>query len=248
MDANIYGHIYLITNIVNGKVYVGQTVLSQKEKINEYRSSASRKRKDRPIILAMNKYGFDSFIFEFIDSAYSQSELDEKERLYIASHDSTRKKIGYNVETGGIRGKTTSNEVRGKLSQIMKEKYASGQMTPPMLGKTLSLEARQKISDAQKRRPPQIITELTRQKQSAVRKGWCSNPKCYRPVLCVETGERFMTIREAAKAIGLSFRAAANIGSAAKGRIKTAYGHTWKYLTESPWTNNDIQQLTLQGT
>lgn len=241
MSHDIYGSIYLITNRVNGKIYIGQTKLSQKAKTVEYKTSSrgslSRYRKDRPIICAMKKYGFNNFEFAFIDTASSQGELDLKERSHIEQRKSTDRHTGYNVENGGIRGKVTPRVMRDRISATLKAMHRDGMIVSPMRGRRHSEETRAKMRKAHSAidQSNRVVTNETRQKQSKVRKGWCSNPRCYRPVMCIETGQVFPTIRAAGIAMNLPKGAHTNIGSAAAARIKTAYGYTWKYMTESPW-------------
>lgn len=241
MVNTIYGSIYLLRNKINNKIYIGQTTLSMEKKISEYKNRGKGSIcRDRPIVSAIRKHSFDNFEFSFIDSAASQEELDSKERYYISVYQSNKRDVGYNVESGGIRGKFVHDDTKHKISQTLKRKYKTGEMVPPMLGKILSQESIQKIRESMKGRVMPPVSEATKQKQSNSRKGWCSNPKCYRPILCVETGQEFETIRKAAIALNLPPNAPSNITLATQRKIKSAYGYTWKYLTESPWKKEVI--------
>lgn len=91
-------YIYLITNQVNNKKYVGIT--------NDYKKRwMNHKCNNNPtmaIAKAIKKYGVDNFKFELIESNVPIELIDEKEIYYInlfQSHVSTGK--GYNISKGG---------------------------------------------------------------------------------------------------------------------------------------------------
>ena len=66
--------IYKITNLINGKVYIGQTTRTLEERMNEhYRKS------DIVVDKAIQKYGRENFSTEVVDDADSIEELNEKE-------------------------------------------------------------------------------------------------------------------------------------------------------------------------
>jgi len=104
MEKIIYGIIYKCTNLVNGKVYIGQTVRSLKERIKDHIQSS--KNPKSVFHYAIKKYG-DNFSWDIIDSAIDKEELDYKEKYWInqyKSYASTHK--GYNVHEGGTGGNT----------------------------------------------------------------------------------------------------------------------------------------------
>ena len=62
-------HIYCITNLINGKIYIGQTV-QQNSKMRWYAHLADARRGKKSYLLdSIRKYGKDSFAWEVIDSA-----------------------------------------------------------------------------------------------------------------------------------------------------------------------------------
>ena len=118
-----YGIIYKCTNLINGKIYIGQTrkQLNERRKTHEYEMNGKSK---RPFIKALEKYGKENFKWEIIDSAISGEELNFKEDLYISlflSYCNTG--LGYNVARGGYlnpnEGKTQKElkEIRKKQSE-----------------------------------------------------------------------------------------------------------------------------------
>lgn len=108
----IYGYIYILTNKINNKKYVGQTTQTFNkryyfkgigaERIYERHSYMKRKKLsyNKHLLSAFEKYGLDNFIVEEeFDVAYSKDELDDKEKYYIKLFDSFNN--GYNKTTGG---------------------------------------------------------------------------------------------------------------------------------------------------
>jgi group I intron endonuclease len=73
MNNKKYGVIYKITNIVNGKCYIGQTIKTIKQRFNKHFYLSKQKIPITAISKAIKKYGKENFIIEEIDYA-----IDEK--------------------------------------------------------------------------------------------------------------------------------------------------------------------------
>ncbi len=115
-------HIYKITNLVNGKVYVGQTKDTYLKRFHGHKRDARTNRKTCSPVLkrAIQKYGESQFVCELLDSsAQTHEELDRLEIAYIAQLDCLVPK-GYNVTTGG-RGIVLPPEVCAALRQQSKK-------------------------------------------------------------------------------------------------------------------------------
>ena len=112
----MYGIIYKITNLVNNKVYIGQTVHTVKERYN----GSIAYTKNIPLRNAIKKYGIENFkVTEPLSTAETKEELDEKEQIFIALYDSNNKEHGYNVLSGGHNGKH-SPESRKKIGDAQR--------------------------------------------------------------------------------------------------------------------------------
>ena len=109
----MYGYIYLTTNLVNGKIYIGQHIAQEFEP-NKYIGSGILLKK------AIKKYGKDNFKNELLCECLSQSELDEKEIYFISKFDSQNPEIGYNLCAGGV-DKTNRNLV--SINNGIEEKH-----------------------------------------------------------------------------------------------------------------------------
>lgn len=108
--------IYKITNSMNDKVYIGQTIRTIESRFARHINDAFGHVNSRlKLHRAMRKYGSDKFSIEKIDEATSQNELNEKEQYWIAKYDSM--KHGYNMTEGGDGG----NTYKGRTKSQMKE-------------------------------------------------------------------------------------------------------------------------------
>lgn len=98
--------IYKITNLVNGKVYVGQTVYSLTERFEQHiRESKKTRTVNRPLYRAFAKYGIENFSISELESGeFDQLELNNKEQYWIEklnSYCGNKNSNGYNATKGG---------------------------------------------------------------------------------------------------------------------------------------------------
>lgn len=113
-----YGIIYLITNKVNGKIYVGQTTKSSSERWKQHCVSSNCKK----LHSAIKKYGVDSFTISEIYTSFSKEDLDNQEIYWISHLNAMDKNFGYNLKSGGSNG-INSEEVRKKIGISLKKRY-----------------------------------------------------------------------------------------------------------------------------
>ena len=92
------GCIYLITNPINGKVYVGQT-LDYKNRMSAHKYSS--KNPKYYFSRAIHKYGWENFTKEILIDDVPNEDLDNLEINYIAFYDSFNREKGYNETKGG---------------------------------------------------------------------------------------------------------------------------------------------------
>jgi group I intron endonuclease len=96
--------IYKITNIKNGKSYIGKTEYSLEHRWKRHLSTARNGSKFR-FHSAIRKYGEDCWNLSVIESYETQDSnlINEKERHFIKLFESDTKK-GYNATSGGTGG------------------------------------------------------------------------------------------------------------------------------------------------
>ena len=106
--------IYKITNLVNGKCYIGQTINTV-----EHRWAGHCRSSGCPALAkAIAKYGKDNFIYYAIDTTSSLEELDRLECYWIKRFNSIAP-FGYNLTSGGQEGRFISDEAIAKFSKSL---------------------------------------------------------------------------------------------------------------------------------
>lgn len=90
--------IYQIRNLINNKVYIGQTVNEKRRRANHLFLLRTNQHHSIKLQNAYNKYGENNFVFEILEEC-SKEELNEKELYYIQIKNSYNN--GYNCNLGG---------------------------------------------------------------------------------------------------------------------------------------------------
>lgn len=177
--------IYVVTNSINSKVYVGQTVQSLEKRWNTH------KYKGNALYNAIKKHGFENFTITQVDSAESLEELNAKEIDWIVKLNCLAPN-GYNLRMGGDGGGSPSEETRVKIGLAGKGRKKtdewkaemslrnSGENNPMFgvrinIGRVASKETRKKISESQlgKKKSPEAVKKGadTRRGKSIASKG-----------------------------------------------------------------------------
>lgn len=135
-----YFYIYKTTNLVNGKIYIGQrgSECIPEEDV-EYIGSGAL------FWNAVNKHGWQNFRKEIIEKCL-EAELNDREIYWIAFFKSKDKAVGYNLTDGGkaTRGYNHKDSTKEKLSKSKIGKPS------PRKGIPLLESSKQKISLANK--------------------------------------------------------------------------------------------------
>lgn len=247
------GVIYSYTS-PSGKIYVGQTLILQRKRIDKHKHEAITKHCDTPFGCAIRKYGWDTIkasyaVIETVEAESRETlkaKLTERENYWIETLDTFIPK-GYNVK---LTNQHTLGEYRNK--EVMYSKVSAS-----LKGKYMNAEASSKaVIDMTTGKIYPSISEAARdtgfyvQSMCRVLKGkqlqtgghkFCyvdenGNPdtsnlrKINRkqlPVYCPELEKTFISAYEAAKYIGKP-QGKANIRIAAE-TGKKRYGLTWIY-------------------
>ena len=209
--------IYKITNKINGKVYIGQTVQSLKTR---WRKHCNKKKGCFALQNAIQKYGKEAFTVEQIDVACSRDELDAKEIYWIKFYDSMNPKKGYNLTSGG-KHCVISDNVKQRLSETNKGKKPSDECISKSVlvrkGKKLSKDHIEKL---------RLNRIGERNGMFGVRRYSANNPNA-KGVYCVELNKLFPTISDACKFIKRD-RSAMHL--CLSGKSKTCGGYHWGYV------------------
>ena len=102
--------IYLITNLVNGKIYVGQHSgpdLQAYLEFNLHAAFLQSRRNNKPILYrAMRKYEASAFTISCLFQAPDKRQQNEAEKFLIRLLASRQRSVGYNLAEGGTGGNT----------------------------------------------------------------------------------------------------------------------------------------------
>lgn len=88
-----FGYIYKLTNLINGKIYVGKRKGSEIDE--KYWGSGSK------IKLAIREFGTSNFKREILEWCSTNDILKAREKYWIKSLNARDDLVGYNVKKGG---------------------------------------------------------------------------------------------------------------------------------------------------
>lgn len=199
------GTIYKITNIINGKCYIGKTIQDVESRWRVHKSNINKF--DYPLYRAMRKYGIDNFVFEIIEDNITESLLSEREQYYINLYNSFGED-GYNATIGG-----EGNPIYNQQEIIAKYKEIGniqGVMDHFHCSRRPILEAIKKYH---------IDTGHTKAVYQ-LDKNTCD-------IINV-----FPSQSEAARILFRDENRAKNISAACRGKINSAYGYKWMLVSD----------------
>lgn len=189
--------IYKITNLINNKIYIGQSNNKRKSYLGG----------GKLLKFAQNKYGRENFKKEIlIEGDFDQELTDLLEIEYISLYNSKDLDIGYNLEDGGMGGrcKIYSDERKLKHSIAMKKRFSDPKERFKLSIKMkagMTTERRIKISEDLSKR---VITEETRKKLSLAKNGFGSKGK----VILYQNGiliKEYLSLNKCCEEIGISY-------------------------------------------
>lgn len=233
----------------SGKVYIGIT----KDVRHRWRANGNGYNGSTRFANAIKKYGWDDFTHEILLINLTREEASREEQRLIKQYNSTDIRYGYNLESGGIRNKEMNEESRKKLSQSLLghevppeqallsvehrhvhvkcietgEIFVSGNAAAKAYGvqpSSINRVCSGKIDTCKGLHFVRLKDEENNIVPKFVPK---KNPNI-KPVVCVETGEKYKNVCEASRVSGLNRRAIAY--AITKGG--TSGGFHWKCLVE----------------
>lgn len=162
--------IYKITNKLNNKIYIGQTVRDLQTRFDEHMRDQTS---NDYFHMAVRKYGRDAFLIEQIDTAETIEELNEKEIYWIKHYNSCiefENCCGYNSVKGGScnpmfsedikekhQQKMRTEDVRSRIAETMRRKAANNELFTEDHRKNLSNAMKGNQHGLGKKRPQSAI-------------------------------------------------------------------------------------------
>jgi group I intron endonuclease len=116
--------IYIVTNLINLKKYVGQTVQAVLRRWQQHKSAAKTK-KILHFHRAINKYGPENFKIEWLASAFTKEDANYLEEQWIREFKTYLPEFGYNSTYGG-------EEARLKMAAAWVKRRAKNNFPTPV--------------------------------------------------------------------------------------------------------------------
>lgn len=116
------GYIYKITNLINQKVYIGQTIKTVQKRFIQHKNNSNKEYFSQIVLYkAFNKYGLENFVCEEIEEV-ENALLDEREKYWIEYYDSYFS--GYNSTLGGRATQLYNWDVEDIIEKYLELKSA----------------------------------------------------------------------------------------------------------------------------
>lgn len=229
--------IYCITNKINGKRYIGQTIMSVEKRWMKHRSKTG----GCPLLAnAIKSYGANAFDIKILCRATSMAELNDRESFCIRIF-KTMHPLGYNLQSGGGAGRRVSEETKLKISQSSKGRKIGPiseelrrKRSAARIGRRLPHATKQKLSENMlgKKKSASHCKAI-----SAAKTGsghhlfgvFGKENKLSKPIVWLNYGRIFYGISEASRETGLS---TSSIVAILKGRRLSYLGNVFEYLNE----------------
>lgn len=176
--------IYIITNLVNGKYYIGRTNKTFKGRVGDHFNHLTNNNHGNIHLQnAWNLYGKDSFVMDVLEFTKELDNINEIEGFYIEKYNAVQD--GYNRIDSRDGVAIYTEEMRNKISNArkihvnkMKELYGTGVSPESIeknrqkkLGKVMPKGTGEKISKALKGKKGKPCSEETKRKLSKINKG-----------------------------------------------------------------------------
>lgn len=110
----MYGYIYKTTNLINGRIYIGQHKHDKWD--NKYYGSG------KILISAIKKYGIKNFKCELIECCETKQEMNNREKYWIKFYSKTNN--CYNITEGG-EGRTAPHSQEAEAKTGINKSYIS---------------------------------------------------------------------------------------------------------------------------
>ena len=162
--------IYKIENLINHKVYIGQSVVVE-NRLNHHKQMLNNDKHFCPHLQhAWNKYGKDNFSFEVLEECLKE-ELDAKETYWLDYYGGYESEITYNQRSAGQETHNVSEETKEKLRKAnLGKKYSAETVAKrvekikghPYWGRKWTEEEKKRASEKRKGKINEALKNLDR--------------------------------------------------------------------------------------
>jgi group I intron endonuclease len=158
------GKIYKIKNLTNEKEYIGCTISTLKKRFEEHIFRCLKSDSNTKLCNSIRKYGFENFRIELIDEC-DTSIIYEKEKYFINEMNTFKKGLNSTYGGEGCLGYTHNEEIRKKISKIIKDGKSHKDKTYEMIYGERS-EEEKKIRKESVKKNWENMTDEDRKKRS----------------------------------------------------------------------------------
>lgn len=214
-------NIYKITNILDNKIYIGQTKHNINKRFNQHKNDSKKiKLQNRPLYKAINEYGIENFKIELIEVC-SNDIAYEREKFWIEFYNSF--KNGYNSTMGGS-GKMFFNhkEIAKELKNnphgyLVAQKFNCCRDSVYHIAKEYNIKLKNNgVDNLSNANPPKKVEQYNLHTKEYI--------------------QTFNSVQEAAEWLlannyinKIASGVRAHISEVARGKRQYAYGFIWKY-------------------
>lgn len=227
-------YVYEITNLINGKKYIGKRSCKCPIEEDKYMGSGTYLKK------AIEKYGIENFKKDILQICENETVAYNVEKQYIQDTNALKSSKYYNATEGGkgftsevarlnIKAKWSNQEYRDKMSAIFNSCEHKMKVSNFHKGRKRSEETKRKIGDAHRGKITSDSARLKMRNARINRYKGIENHKSRQVVMISLSGEclnEFDSISSAGEYINKSYQ---QIQKACYNKKGIRYGYLWLY-------------------
>lgn len=172
--------VYLITNLINNKVYVGISTDLKTRIKKHYHSLCNNAHHNDYLQKSVNKYGLNAFSIQILEYV-KEEELLSKENAYQGLYKSTDPDFGYNILITDVNGSLRHTEETklkiGLANQKPKTEETKLKISIALLGRKGHKHSEEHRRYMSQKMTGRIVSEDTKNKLSLAKKGVPSSLK-----------------------------------------------------------------------
>ncbi len=223
--------IYLITNLLNGKKYVGQTRRELRQRISQHKNDS-----EAYIDRAIKKHGWENFSVSILEECASPDELNDREIYWIGALN-TRKPNGYNLTDGGNKCGTRRRAVRCLNTGEIFESIAAAARKYNIATSNIIYTCQNKQTTAKGMRFEYVDAPLSEQEKPRKKRKVRT-----KKVTCLEYPDMiFESVKAAGEHFGMSSK---HIASNCRGELRSARGLHFSFVDEK---EREVAKIKLEG-
>lgn len=220
-------YIYITTNLINQKKYIGKRKCVCDVEQDAYIGSG------KILKSAIKKYGKENFVKDILEICETEEICNDREKYWIAFYNAAYSDEFYNIASGGDGGNTYAGLSDAELERIRKIKSAkSSGENNPRYGAIVTEETKDRISRG-------VREHCIKTGRNSTSGKFGKDNKLSIPIICIELDQVFYGIRDASRILNIPqpniIRSLKSSGKYSAGKINGKKLH-WLYMEEK----NDI--------